>query len=420
LGHCGIKNIRITWIFVKISLVINYIGQAAWIMNLKQPTMGGLNPFFEMMPHWFLLPGIIIATAATIIASQALISGSYTLISEAMNLNFWPRITVRQPSDIKGQIYIPSVNTILWVGCVLMIVYFQTSSHMEAAYGFSITIAMMMTTILLNSYLLFRLKWNRWAVALIIALFAVIEISFFIANVAKIKERWMFLFFELFIFMTMYVWYFARKINHRFMKFVDIGKYTPQLVELSADDAIQKLSTHLIYLTKANSRTQIEEKIIRSIFSKKPKRADVYWFVHIDRTEEPYTMSYDVTELVDDKVIKITIHLGFRIQPKTELYFKKIVLDLVNNKELNLHMRPDGSTRYNAEPDYKFVVIEKFLSVDNELGIKEGLLLKSYFFLKELGLSDEKAFGLDKSDVIVEQYPLIYQPVQKIQLQRNV
>lgn len=419
LGHCGIKNIRITWIFVKISLLTNYIGQAAWIMHLKSPTLNGLNPFFEMMPHWFLIPGILIATAATIIASQALISGSYTLISEAMNLNFWPRVTVRQPSNIKGQIYIPSVNTILWIGCVLMILYFKESAHMEAAYGFSITIAMMMTTILLNYYLLFRLKWNRWAVAAIITVFAIIEISFFVANVAKIKERWMFLFFELFIFLVMYTWYYARKINNRFVKFVDLGKFAPQLIELSEDDAIPKFSTHLIYLSKANSRNQIEEKIINSILSKKPKRADVYWFVHINRTEEPYTMSYDVTELVDDKIIKVNINIGFRIQPKTEQYFKKIVQELVANKELNLHIRPDGSTKYNAEPDFKFVVIEKFLSVENELTLRRGILLNAYFFLKNLGLSDEKAFGLDKSDVVVEHIPLIYQQVQHIELSRE-
>ena len=418
LGHCGIKNIRITWIFVKISLVINYAGQAAWIMHQKSTTLNGANPFFEMMPHWFLLPGIIIATAATIIASQALISGSYTLISEAMNLNFWPRVKVRQPSDIKGQIYIPSVNTILWMGCVLMIVYFETSSHMEAAYGFSITIAMMMTTILLNYYLLFRLKWNRWLVALIIAVFAVIEMSFFIANVAKIKERWMFLFFELFIFMTMYIYYYARKINNRLVKFAELGKYTEKIKQLSMDDEIEKFSTHLIYLTKANHHGQIEEKIINSIFAKKPKRADVYWFLHINRTEHPFTLTYDVSELIDDKVFKVTLNVGFRIQPRTELFFKKIVQDLVAKKELNLHIRPDGSSRYNHEPDFKFVVIEKFLSVENEFALKEGLMLNAYFFLKNLGLSDEKAFGLDKSDVVIEQIPLLYQPAGKVELIR--
>ncbi|MES2701735.1 MAG: KUP/HAK/KT family potassium transporter [Bacteroidota bacterium] len=418
LGHCGIRNIRMTWGFVKISLVANYMGQAAWIMQHGGGTLKGANPFFEMMPHWFLIPGILIATAATIIASQALISGSFTLISEAMNLNFWPRVTVRQPTNIKGQIYIPSINTLLWAGCVLMVLYFRTSAHMEAAYGFSITVAMMMTTILLACYLLYKKKWHPVLVAVIVLVFAVIEISFFAANIAKIKERWMFLFFELFIFLVMYVWYYARKVNNRFVKFIDLGKHIPLLKEMSGDDSIPKFSTHLVYLTKANTRAQIEDKIIRSIFAKKPKRADVYWFVHIHRTEEPYTISYDISELADDKVIKVTIHIGFRIQPRTELYFKKIVRELVANKELNLHIRPDGSTRYNREPDFKFVVIEKFLSVENEFALKEGVLLNAYFFLKGLGLSDEKAFGLDKSDVVVEQIPLIYQPVQTIELQR--
>lgn len=418
LGHCGIKNIRITWIFVKISLVINYMGQAAWLMQQDGNLLNGANPFFEIVPAWFLVPSIVIATAATIIASQALISGSYTLVSEAMNLNFWPRVKVRQPSNLKGQIYIPSVNVILWIGCVLMILYFKASSHMEAAYGFSITVAMMSTTFLLSYYLIYRRKWNKWLVGGIVAIFAFIELSFFVANVAKIKERWMFLFFELFIFMVMYVWFYARKINNRFVKFVDLGKYIPQLKELSEDDTIPKFSTHLIYLSKANSRSQVEEKIIRSIFSKKPKRADVYWFVHVNRTEEPYTMTYDVSELMDDKVIKININLGFRVQPRTEIYFKRIVQGLVANKELNLHIRPDGSTKYNPEPDYKFVVIEKFLSVENEFALKEGILLNAYFYLKDLGLSDEKAFGLDKSDVVVEQVPLIYQPIQNIELVR--
>lgn len=419
LGHCGRKNIRITWAFVKICLMINYLGQAAWLMHQGQPFLEGRNPFFEIMPAWFLITGIIIATSATIIASQALISGSYTLISEAMNLNFWPRVTVRQPSNLKGQIYIPSVNNILWVGCILMVLYFQSSTHMEAAYGFSITIAMLMTTILLSYFLLYKLKWNKWLVGAFLIVFITTETSFFIANVAKIRERWMFLFFEFFIFMTMYVWYYARKLNNQFTKFIDLGKYAPLIKELSEDDNIPKFSTHLIYLTKANNRSQVEEKIINSIFSKKPKRADVYWFVHIHRTTEPYTLSYDVSELIDDKVIKININAGFRVQPRTELYFKRIVQDLVMKKELNLHMRPDGSTRYNPQPDYKFVIIEKFLSVENDFALKEGLLLNSYFFLKGLGQSDEKAFGLDKSDVEVEHVPLIYQPAQNIQLTRN-
>lgn len=418
LGHCGRKNIRISWAFVKLCLVTNYFGQAAWLMHQGESALAGRNPFYELMPGWFLLVGIIIATAAAIIASQALISGSFTLINEAINLNFWPRVAVRQPTESKGQIYIPSVNTILWVGCVLMIVYFRESSHMEAAYGFSITVAMIMTTLLLSQFMLYKLKWNKFLVGAIVLFFCVIEMSFFIANVAKIKERWMFLFFELFIFLVMYIWFYARKINNRITRFVQLGKYTQQLVALSEDDQVPKFATHLIYLTKANHRHDIEEKIIRSILSKKPKRADVYWFVHIDRTEQPYTLTYQVTELIDDKVIKVTIQCGFRIQPRTELYFKQIVRDLVQRQDLNLHIRPDGSTRYNAEPDFKFVIIEKFLSVENEFALREGLLLNGYFLLKRMAQGDAKAFGIDKSDALIEHIPLIYQPHRAIPLAR--
>lgn len=419
LGHCGIKNIRISWIYVKTCLVVAYLGQAAWLMHQGEDFLNGRNPFFEIMPSWFLVPSILIATMATIIASQALISGSYTLISEAMNLNFWPRVAVRQPSEMKGQIYIPSVNNVLWMGCILMILYFRSSEHMEAAYGFSITITMMMTTFLLGYFLLYRLKWNKFLVFSIVGVFSIVESAFFVANVAKIKERWMFLFFELGIFMVMYIWYNARKIHNRYTKFTELGKYSQKLAELSEDDSIPKFATHLIYLTKADRRHNIEEKIIKSIFSKKPKRADVYWFLHLNRTNEPYTLSYNVSELIDDKVIKVNINVGFRVQPKTEFYFKKIVQELVANKELNLHIRPDGSTKYNNEPDFKFVVLEKYLSVENAFEIKDSLLLNSYRYLKHMGISDEKAFGLDKSDVITEQVPLVYQPIENIDLIRE-
>ncbi len=419
LGHCGRENIRISWVFVKICLLVNYLGQAAWVLNQGESVLSGRNPFYEIMPDWFLIPGVIIATAATVIASQALISGSYTLISEAISMNFWPRVTVRNPTELKGQIYIPSVNTILWIGCVMMILYFQSSSHMEAAYGFSITVAMIMTTILLAYFMLYIKKWNPYIIGIILIVFIVIEGSFFITNVAKIKERWMFLFFEVFIFLVMYVWYKARKINNKLVNFIDLRHYISRITELSEDENIPKFSTHLVYLSKADRKNHIEEKIVKSIFSKKPKRADVYWFVHINRTDEPYTLNYEVSELLDDKIINIDINTGFRVQPRVELYFKKIVQDLVERKELNLHIRPDGSTKYNNEPDFKFVVIEKFLSVENEFSVKEGILLNSYFFLKRMSLSDEKAFGLDKSDVEVEYTPLVYHPAEKLALVRK-
>ncbi|MEN9910246.1 MAG: Low affinity potassium transport system protein kup [Bacteroidota bacterium] len=419
LGHCGKENIRITWIFVKIALVTNYLGQGAWLMHQGNEFLEGKNPFYTIMPKWFLIIGIVIATFAAIIASQALISGSFTLINEAISLNFWPRVALKNPTNLKGQIYIPSVNTILWAGCILMILYFKNSAHMEAAYGFSITIAMLMTTFLLSYYLIFIKKINKGWVAIILCIFTIIEVAFFIANVVKIKERWMFLFFELFIFMVMYVWYYSRKINNRFLKFTNLIEQTPLLNELSQDDTIPKYSTHLIYLSKADRTYEIEEKIIKSIFSKKPKRADVYWFLHINRTNEPFTLNYEVEEILDDKVIKVVLNVGFRVQPKVELYFKRIVQELVERKELNLHIRPDGSTKYNAEPDFKFIIIEKFLSVENEFTIQDGWLLYSYFWLKKLSLSEEKAFGLDKSDVEIEEIPMVYQPITNLELTRK-
>jgi KUP system potassium uptake protein len=418
LGHCGRQNIRISWIFVKMGLMTNYLGQAAWLMHQGQPMLEGRNPFYEIMPLWWLIPGILIATLAAIIASQALISGSYTLISEAMSLNFWPRVAVRQPTEMKGQIYIPSVNNILWVGCILMILYFKNSAHMEAAYGFSITIAMLMTTLLLLYFLFYIKKWKAWQVGLLLVFFFTIESAFFITNVAKIKERWMFLFFELFIFFVMYTWFYARKINNRLMKFVDLKRHLPTVQQLSLDESIPKLAAHLIYLTKANDLRHIEEKILKSIFSKKPKRADFYWFFHINRTSEPYTLNYEINQLLTDKVIRIDLNIGFRLQPKVELYFKHILKDLFKNKELNFQVNNAGANKYNPEPDFKFVVIEKFISAENEFSVKDELILKSFLILKGFGQSDQEAFGLDKSDIILEQYPLIYHSAKIPELSR--
>jgi KUP system potassium uptake protein len=420
LGHCGKKNIRITWVFVKLCLIINYLGQGAWLMSMQNNFLEGQNPFFKIMPEWFLLVGISVATLAAIIASQALISGSFTLINEAISLNFWPRVTLKNPTNYKGQIYIPSINLLLWVGCVGVVLYFQNSAHMEAAYGLAITLAMMMTTLLLMYYLYYRLKFSRFSITIIFLVFAFIELSFFIANIKKFPEGgFVTLIISSIFFTIMYIIYFGRKLNNNFTKFVSIDKFKDLLVELSADISYTKYATHLVYLTKADRNNEIEEKIMKSIFAKRPKRADIYWFLHINRTDEPFTLDYEVHEILDDKVIKIVLNVGFRIQPKVELYFKKIVQELIEKEELNLHLKHDGSSKYNDEPDFKFVILEKFLSVENEFSIKDSWLLNSYFILKRMSISDTKAFGLDKSDVVVEELPMVYQPTTNISLNRK-
>jgi len=419
LGHCGKKNIQVSWLFVKLALIANYFGQAAWLLHSGKLTLGDLNPFYEIMPHWFLLAGIIIATLATIIASQALISGSFTLISEAVSMNFWPRITIKYPTDIRGQIYIPSINLILWLGCVGMMIYFRDSSKMEAAYGFSIVVAMLMTTTLMFYYMKFVKKWATTVIILILLVFLTVEIAFFITNVAKIKQRWMFLVFEIALVFIMYVWFKARKITNRFLQFDSINNYIPQLLSLSEDIAEPKYARHLVYLTKANNQRSIEKRIIDSILFKKPKRADVYWLIHIDRSDEPYMMEYSINQLVKDKIIRIDFKLGFRIQPRINLYFRKVLNEMIDQQELNLQITGPDLHKRNIDSDIRFVLIEKFLSIENEFSLREGFILNSYFSINRMAQSNKKAFGLDLCDTVIEQLPLVVAPIHQMPLIRK-
>jgi KUP system potassium uptake protein len=417
LGHCGRRNIQASWIFVKTTLVLNYLGQGAWLLLQHKSDLGGINPFFAIVPHWFLVPSVFIAMAASIIASQALISGSFTLINEAISLNFWPKVTVKFPTDIRGQIYIPSINWILCTGCFLVVLYFRTSESMTAAYGFSITVAMLMTTILMYYFLRYVKHISVWLVIPILIVFLSVETSFFVANAVKIVKRLFFLVFEIGLIGTMYIWYHARKINNRFLNFIDLNEHIPLLESLSRDESIPKFSSHLIYLTKANRPAQIEQKILYSIFSHNPKRADIYWFVHIERTDEPYTMEYGVEEF-SDKVIRVEFRLGFRVQQKVSLMFRKVVMEMMCNRGLDVATRYPSLKKHNIAEDFRFVILEKFLSYDNEFSVGEGFILNTYFSMKKLALAEEKAFGLDSSETVVEKLPLVVAPATKINLQK--
>lgn len=426
LGHCGRVNIRITWIFVKTALLLNYLGQGAFLLaNRKGMHITAelrdqlsINAFFDLMPHWFVIFGVIIATSAAIIASQAMISGSFTLISEAMRLNLWPRLRIVYPSEEKGQLFIPAINTMLFVGCISVVLYFRESSRMEAAYGLAIIITMLATTILFANYLVLH-RVKSVFIYLFLAAYTTIELTFLSALMQKFTHGgYISLLVASLFFIVMYVWFKARKIKNRYVEFVRLDHYLPMLQELSNDTTINKYATHLIYLTSANNPKELEHKIIHSILNRKPKRADIYWFVHVDTLDDPYTCEYEVQTIIPNEVIRIEFKLGFRVEPRINLLFRKVVEDMVTNREVNIVSRYESLQRNNIVGDFEFIVMEKFLSQDNELPFFERLVMKIYFMLKEIGLSEERGFGLDPSYVKIEKFPLIVAPVTNIKLRR--
>lgn len=418
LGHCGRKNIRVSWIFVKSALILNYFGQGAWLLKSEGLLLSGKNPFYELMPSWFFLVGFTIATIATIVASQALISGSFTLINEAIRLNLWPKVRISYPSEMKGQLYIPSINWLLFIGCAGIVFYFQTSSRMEAAYGMTIIIGMLMSSTLLVYYMTLK-RYRKLYIGAFIAVYSLVEISFFSANLEKIPEGgWISLVIALVIALIMWAWYDARKIRNSYVEFVHLTDYLDLICELKKDLSIPKYATHLVFLTSANYDNQVESKIIYSILQKQPKRADVYWFLHVDVVDEPYRMDYKVTEIRNDAVIRVDFYLGFRVAPRINLMFRKVVQDLVKCKEVDIVSRYESLNRNQVIGDFKFIVLEKFLSNENDLPFYEKIVLDIYFALKSVSLSEENAFGLDTSSVHIEKVPLIISPIREIHLKR--
>jgi KUP system potassium uptake protein len=419
LGHCGRKNIQVAWVSVKIALLLNYLGQGAWLLSKEGQTLGKLDiPFYSIMPDWFLLFGIIIATLAVIVASQALISGSYTLINEAIRLNLWPKVKIIYPTILRGQLYVPSINWFIWAGCIGVVLYFEESSNMEGAYGLSIVVTMLVTTTLLCYYLYIE-RTRRILLLLFAAVYFMIELSFLVALSGKfLHGGWITALIAFLLIIIMWVWFSARRIKNRFVEFVKIEPYLSLMQELSDDTNVPKFSTHLIYLTTANSIKEIEAKIIYSIFQKQPKRADVYWFIHVNVEDEPYTMNYKVTDLIKGVAIRVDLNIGFRVAPKVNLMFRSVVEDMVKNKEVDITSRYESLNKKNIVGDFKFVVLEKYLSYDHELPFLEKLVINGHFMLKEISLSEEQAFGLDLSSVLVEKVPLIIQASEPLNLKR--
>jgi KUP system potassium uptake protein len=421
LGHCGRGNIRISWIFVKTCLILNYVGQGAWLLaNYKDQLFDttALNPFYGIMPHWFRITGIIIATAAAIIASQALISGSYTLVGEAMRLNLWPKLKVRYPSEEKGQLYIPGINFLLFVGCVGIVLYFKESKHMEAAYGLAITLCMIATSILFANYLVLK-RVKPIYIYLYLLVYFCIEGAFLVANLKKFSHGgYVTLIMGGILFIIMYAWFRARKIKNRYVEFVRLDHYIPKIQELSNDKMIAKYATHLVYLTGADNPKEIEHKIIYSILSKKPKRADIYWLVHVDTMDDPYTCEYTVEHIIPNDIIRIDFKLGFRRQPRINQLFQQVLEELIASREINISAKYETAQKNKATGDFQFIVLEKYLSQDSELPFIERVVMQIYFWLKQISLSEERGFGLDQGNVTVEKFPLVIGEVARLPLKR--
>jgi KUP system potassium uptake protein len=377
-----------------------------------------INAFYDMMPQWFIIPGVVIATSAAIIASQAMVSGAFTLISEAMRLNLWPKLRIQYPSEARGQLFIPTINLLMFLGCVSVVLYFRKSSDMEAAYGLAIIVTMIATTILFANYLVLHRVRSGWIYLFLIAYLAV-EISFLIALMVKfLHGGYITLIIGLGVFAVMYVWFRARKIKNRYVEFVRLEDYITKIQELSNDRTVPKYATHLVYMTSANNPKEIEHKVIYSILNKKPKRADIYWLVHIDTVDNPYTCEYKVEHIIPNDIIRIDFRLGFRMQPRINLMFRKVVEDLVANKEVNIISRYESLASSQTVGDFQFIVLEKYLSQDNELPFMERVIMKFHFWIKDHSLSEEKGFGLDLANVTVEKFPLVVAPVTNLKLTR--
>lgn len=421
LGHCGKNNIRISWIFVKTMLVLNYFGQGAWLIaheGQKLENFKAVNPFYAIMPESFMPYGIVIATIAAVIASQALISGSFTLINEAMRLHLWPKVGVKYPTVMRGQMYIPSLNWLLLVGCIMVVLHFRESANMESAYGLAIVLCMLMTTTLLNFYMHMK-RYNKYFIYSIITVYLLIEFAFLWANLSKFTHGgWITLLIASCLIIVMTVWHLAKKIGKRYVDMVKFNDHKQLLIDLSNDETLQKYATHLVYMTSANNPEEIEAKIIYSILQKRPKKADVYWFVHVDVMNEPYRMDYKVTHIADNDIIRIDFRLGFRVPPKINLMFRKVVQDMVKNGEVDITSRYESLNKNNVIGDFKFVVLEKFLSYENDLPTFEKIVMTIYFFLKRFSLSEAKAFGLDSSSVKIEKFPMVIKTPKEIDLKR--
>jgi KUP system potassium uptake protein len=419
LGHCGKENIRVGWGFVKVALLLSYFGQGAWLLQHEGQTLGGLIPFYEIIPENFLIFGVILATMATIIASQALISGTFTLVNEAMKLKLWPATRVRYPSQLKGQIYIPAINWILMIGCILVVLIFQESTRMEGAYGLAITFDMMMTSSLLVFYFAVSHKSTVRAIGMAILFFS-IEGAFLISNLSKFAHGGWFSFtIASLFFLMMFVLLRARWLRDLHTEFVDLKHYVGMIQDLQADTTVPKESTNLVYLAVADSKRYIDSNIIYSIFKKRPKRADVYWFLHVDTVDTPYTSKYSVDTIIPKRCFFVRMRLGFKTDHRVNLLFNKIIHEMADSGEIDLVSPYPSLHKYSMMGDFKYVIIHSWASSDSEVSSFDRVIIQGYRLLKKYSLSTEELYGIEASNLEIEKVPIQVGPVAKVKIKRE-
>ena len=424
LGHVGRKNIQATWPFIKICLLLNYFGQGAWLLQIKEnqglQNIISFNPFFELMPGNFRIIGVILATLAAIIASQALITGSFTLVSEAIKLNLLPRLKIYYPALSKGQMYIPRVNILLMFSCIGVVLFFQTSAHMEAAYGLAITITMLMTTILLFNWLI-KNKVSRLLSLLVVIIFGTTESAFFVSSVTKFFHGgFVTVIMAALILLLMFLWFKATSIEQTMTKEVSLQDYISKLGKLRKDDHFPIYSTNLVYLTSKSKLGQVDNEIIYSILDKRPKKAQVYWFINVQVSDEPWTMAYTVENFGTDYVFKVQLRLGFRVEQKVSSYLRQIVTDLMESHEIQeqIQIYPTRSVNRNVG-DFCFVLVREELPNETNLPVYKRLIMQFKLGIKKITVSPVSWFGLENTDVKIEYVPLRLGTIKQIKLKRE-
>ena len=411
LGHVGRKNIYGTWPWVKITLLLNYFGQGAWLLRVKDnpglQKIEDMNPFFEMMPPGFRIFGVVFATTAAIIASQALITGSYTIVSEAIKLNMMPRLKINYPAKSKGQLYIPLVNTTLWILCIGVVLFFRSSGRMESAYGLAITISMLMTTILLYNFLI-KMKVMKWIAMSMAVVFGTIEMIFTISSASKfLHGGYITVIISLFILSLMALWQRAKVIERKVSKAVQLADYLEQLGQLRVDQQVPEYATNLVYLTSKFSPGLVNDEIMYSILDKRPKRAETYWFINVQVTDQAQTLAYSVENFNTDYVFKVDLLLGFNIEPKVSTYLKQIVSDLIESGELKEQRRTYSLSREHRDVgDFCFVLTHKELPTDTDLSFIDQLIMQIKLSIQKFTVSPMTWFGLEFTDVKIENVPL--------------